>query len=257
MRSIIAGEGVNKGKENTNYVRKYFFSLSRQGASRGTLFYYPSRERAHLFSHGSTDYAKTLPKEYNPQKNEKMNERSVPFNIFLCTLSLGPFWNLLYGPLYREWSSEWGQSVFPNMTPYLPPPLKQLYFFYCVDLCLFLFLDLFLYLQSSEREQSVFPNTTPCLPPPLWAWPVTIVVFFLLFALDSLPSIILSYLLIFHQWPWGFLPPRKLCLPKEIPWIPLYWILKSVFSCSAPIISSSQMSQLRDWAWHSICQKCY
>ena len=143
MRSIIAGEGVNKGKENTNYVRKYFFSLSRQGASRGTLFYYPSRERAHLFSHGSTDYAKTLPKEYNPQTNEKMNERSVPFNILLCTLSLGPFWNLLYAPLYREWSSEWGQSVFPNMTPYLPPPLKQLYFFYCVDLCLFLFLDFF------------------------------------------------------------------------------------------------------------------
>ena len=39
-----------------------------------------------------------------------------------------PFWNLLYAPLYREWSSEWGQSVFPNMTPCLPPPLKQLYF---------------------------------------------------------------------------------------------------------------------------------
>ena len=127
----------------------------------------------------------------------------------------------------------------------------------CVCFCFCIFLCLFLYLQSSEREQSVFPNTTPCLPPPLWVWPVTIVVFFLLFALDSLPSIILSYLLIFHQWPWGFLPPRKLCLPKEIPWIPLYWILKSVFSCSAPIISSSQMSQLRDWAWHSICQKCY
>ena len=78
MRSIIAGEGVNKGKENTNYVRKYFFSLSRQGASRGTLFYYPSRERAHLFSHGSTDYAKTLPKEYNPQKMRKWTKEVFP-----------------------------------------------------------------------------------------------------------------------------------------------------------------------------------
>ena len=63
----------------------------------------------------------------------------------VCLCIWGGFWNLLSAPLYREWRSEWGQSVFPNMTLRLLPPQKQLYLYLysysCASAMLLIFLS--------------------------------------------------------------------------------------------------------------------
>ena len=56
--------------------------------------------------------------------------REDKFFLKICLCIWGGFWNLLSAPLYREWRSEWGQSVFPNMTLRLLPPQKQLYLYF-------------------------------------------------------------------------------------------------------------------------------
>ena len=142
-----------------------FFSWLGRGASQGTPFYYLRREGL-TYSH--TDERIMLKHYYSriihsiflhsgcvslyilyfTRKDPFWNLLYAPLyrewssECFLSCISIlsilcvsilyftrkNPFWNLLYAPLYRAWSSEWGQSVFPNMTPCLPPPLKQLYF---------------------------------------------------------------------------------------------------------------------------------
>ena len=82
------------------------------------------------------------------------------------------FWNLLSGPLYREWSGEWEQSVFPNMTPCLPATASSqtivfllLFRFVFVSLIVFGFVSLIVF-GFVSLIVFVFPNMTPCLPPP-------------------------------------------------------------------------------------------
>ena len=102
-----------------------FFSWLGRGASQGTPFYYLRREGL-TYSH--TD-ERIMLKHYYSRIIHSIFLHSGCVSLYILYFTRkDPFWNLLYAPLYRAWSSEWGQSVFPNMTPCLPPPLKQLYF---------------------------------------------------------------------------------------------------------------------------------